>query len=113
MRLTKHLHVAKINAYPGTHNIPEDGHLADAIPGVMERSTDGELGLSCDIVFYMAAIAKEMRLSRAGVLVRNRPSLRIAYASIVAHELAHCLRGPHNEKVARRWEYRAEGLMTR
>src|SRR5688500_15345239 len=26
--LTKHLHVAKINAYAGTHNAPDDGHLA-------------------------------------------------------------------------------------
>jgi hypothetical protein len=111
-RLTKHLHVAKINAYGGRHNTPSDGHLADAFPGVMEGS-DEELGLSCDVVFYMAAIAKEVRLSRQGVLVRNRPNLRITYASIVAHELAHCLRGPHGEKVARRWEYKVERLMTR
>lgn len=111
-RLTKHLHVAKINAYAGHHNIPRDGHLADAFPGVMEGS-DGELGVSCDIVFYIAAIARELRLSRQGVLVRNRPSLRITYASIVAHELAHCLPARHGEKVARRWESKVERLMTR
>ncbi|MGH2808747.1 MAG: hypothetical protein ACRDKT_15895 [Actinomycetota bacterium] len=111
-RLTRHLHVVKINAYSGHHNVPRDGHLADAISGVME-SSDRELGLSCDVVFYMAAIGREMRLSRAGVLVRTRPSIRITYASIVAHELAHCLPGPHGEKVARRWEYRVERLLTR
>jgi hypothetical protein len=111
-RLTRHLKVVKINAYAGNHNIPRDGHLADAIYGVME-ARDGELGLSCDVVFYLSAIERELRLSRAGVLVREYPSERITFAMIVAHELGHCQRGPHGEKVARRWEHKVEHLLTR
>ncbi|MDQ3940361.1 MAG: hypothetical protein M3238_03310 [Actinomycetota bacterium] len=107
--LTRHLGVVKFAAYEERYRVPPDNHLADASP--MLTDENGDFQLRCDIVFYSLAMAREVtrlrRLHDAGVIDFVPPDLREAYASVVAHELAHCLRGPHGEKVAQRWERRA------
>ena len=90
-------------------------HLANAISGLVE-DTSGELQLSCDIVFFAGTIAGESRRFREyyeqGYLDRLPFTLRSRYASILAHELAHCLQDrPHNEAAARGWEKRVLRLM--
>ena len=89
--------------------MPEDGHLADAyFTGVIEGRAGGEV---CDVMFFTAAVLADLARWRSyyaqGLIAEPPPSLRAFYGSLVAHELAHCRRGPRDEDVARAWESRA------
>jgi hypothetical protein len=110
--LTSHLDEIALSTRSGTASIPEDGHLADAFLTV----TGNASGALCDIRFYPAAIARDLRRQArfysAGQLAERPPNLRQFWVSILAHELAHCL--PHEnffrqrgEPIARAWEHRA------
>jgi hypothetical protein len=98
--LTGHLLVVQIGVRPGTTRLPEDGHLADAYPtGVFERGRTGSL---CSIVFYPAAMQRELRrLETAGY----ESSARALWPIVLAHELGHC--GPDP---ARRGEGAAQAV---
>ena len=106
--LTRHLGVVKFDAYAEPYRVPRDRHLADAVPMITDET--GDFQQRCDVVFYTVAMADQVRIWRrehALGLRPRAPTLRELYASTVAHELAHCLPGPHGEKVATRWERRA------
>lgn len=107
-RLTRQLAVIQIQARSGRARVPSDGHLADAYwTAVVEPDVVGGL---CSISFYPAAVAADRRRSRALFARRLGPPLpraRLFWASLLAHELAHCLPGQPGERTARRWERRA------
>lgn len=104
--LTKHLYKLKLASRLGVSNIPDDGHLADAVLTVaFEEDAQGRL---CDLMFFPNAIARDAARLRLyysqGVLADPPPSLRELWGSVVAHELGHCFPGSPGEKVAQRWE---------
>ena len=108
-RLTRHLFAVKLDSRGGLANVPEDQHLADAYyTGMLKQGTGGEV---CDVMFFPAAVAKDLArwndYYAAGLLAAVPPTVRQFYGSLVAHELAHCRRGPRDEDVARAWEDRA------
>lgn len=108
-RLTKHLYAAKFGSRPGRHQIPDDGHLADAfLTAQIEEDAGGPF---CDIMFFPTAMRDDLDRWRTyyaqGLLDDPPPSLRQFWASIMAHELAHCLPGGKGEPAAQRWEQRA------
>jgi hypothetical protein len=107
--LTKHLFKLKLASRLGVSNIPEDGHLADAVlTGAIEEDAQGRL---CDLMFFPNAIAQDIDRWRLyysqGALIDPPPTLRQFWGSILAHELGHCFPGSPGEKVAERWEREA------
>lgn len=107
--LTRHLYRIKFGSRLGLVNVPEDGHLADAVlTAAFDRHAQGRL---CDVMLFPNAIARDLERWRTywarGALADPPPSLRAFWASIVAHELGHCFPGGPGEKVARSWERRA------
>ena len=107
--LTKHLYVIKIGSRLGRSNVPEDGHLADAY--LTAQIDDGVGGSLCDIMFFVTAMADDLARWRTynqqGLLDDPAPTRRQFWASILAHELAHCLDHGSDEDVAERWEAKA------
>ncbi|HWL66185.1 MAG TPA: hypothetical protein VNP73_09455 [Actinomycetota bacterium] len=107
-RLTDHLYVLDIGSRLGTENVPEDRHLADAYStGFVDEQDSGQL---CDLMFYATAIKRDLRRWRGFYsqgLARHQPlPLGRYWTQLLAHELAHCLPGPHGESVAQAWEAR-------
>ena len=108
-RLTDHLYGVELDSRSGRGNVPEDGHLADAyFTGTLD---DGSGGLVCDIMFFPSAVASDLARWReyyaGGLLAEQPPTVRGFYGALLAHELAHCRRGPRGEAVARAAEDRA------
>jgi hypothetical protein len=105
--LTNHLYVVNIQSRPGTANIPDDRHLADAfLTAQIDEAGSGGL---CSIMFFPAAVRAEyaeLVAYAAEQPAYEPPSLRHFWASILGHELAHCFKGQPGEDVARRWEER-------
>jgi hypothetical protein len=107
--LTGHLYVVELDSRPGRANVPPDGHLADAYyTGVVDRRGAGGL---CDVMFFPTAIDDDLLRWRTyhsqGLLPEEPPTMRRFWASLLAHELAHCGRGRRGEAYARDWEQRA------
>ena len=105
--LTNHLYVVNIQSRPGTSNIPDDRHLADAFL-TAQIDEQGSGGL-CSIMFFPAAVRgeyAELLAYAADHPTYEAPSLRDFWASILGHELGHCFKGQPGEDVARRWEHR-------
>jgi hypothetical protein len=107
--LTAHLYVLRIDSRVGRLNVPRDGHLADAYyTGAIDDRGAGEL---CDVMFFSTAISDDLERWNgfwdAGRIAEPPPSLQDFYASLLAHELAHCRHGPRGEPEAVRWEQRA------
>lgn len=107
--LTKHLFVVKLNSRLGRENVPDDGHLADVyLTAIIEDGVGGSL---CDVMFFPTAMSDDLDRWRSyhaqGFLADPPPSLRQFWASILAHELAHCLDHGKGEPVAERWEAKA------
>lgn len=108
-RLTVHLYKVKFQSRLGAANIPDDGHLADAIltAGFGRRAQ----GLVCDVMFFPNAIARDLARWRLyysqGAISEPPPTLRQLWGSVTAHELGHCFRGGPGEKVAVKWEQKA------
>ena len=110
-RLTRHLDELRLGTQAGAHNVPPDGHLADAfLTARMDPA-----GTVCDISFYPAAIRRDLRRQAEyyadGLLDEPPASARRFWVSIFAHELAHCLPTrsffrQRGEGTARRWEHR-------
>lgn len=118
--LTEGLHYVELETHPGGRS--EAGvHLADAV--LAHTVVEGRPFVVCDIRFYPRAIRQELRLWRRvrelglspqqwrdynenGVFDEGQPTKADFWASILAHELVHCLPGPHGEKAAREWEYK-------
>ena len=107
--LTKHLYVIKIGSRLGRSNVPDDGHLADAY--LTAQIDDGIGGSLCDIMFFPTAMSDDLARWRSynaqGLLDDPAPTRRQFWASILAHELAHCLDHGSDEKVAEKWEAKA------
>lgn len=107
--LTKHLYKIKFQSRLGAINIPDDGHLADAIltAGFGKRAQ----GRLCDIMFFPNAIARDLDRWRLyyeqGAVTEPPPTLRQLWGAVTAHELGHCFPGGPGEKVAQRWERKA------
>ena len=104
--LTDHLYVLKISSRPGPDRIPDDGHLADAfLTGQIDETTAGPL---CDIMFFPDAMVADLEryedYYNQGLLPDPTPTLRQFWASILGHELAHCLDHGQGEPTAERWE---------
>jgi hypothetical protein len=108
--LTNHLFEVKVAVRPGRSDIPADRHLADAY--ISAVAAQGTLRNLCDIVFYPAAIARDLvrwrRYHAQGRLGRPPGTLRQYWGSILAHELAHCLGTGRGERVAKHWEAKAQ-----
>lgn len=108
--LTRHLYIIEISTVPGRRFLPEDGHLADAFRTL--HLDAGGRGVKCEIRFYPAAIAADRRrvaeYYALGLIDRPPPSGRHTWASVLAHELAHCgPSGVRGEAHAHNWERRA------
>ena len=108
-RLTGELFVVEASARPGRRFVPEDGHLADAFRTLDIRGSQG--GVLCDITFYPRAMADDLVRWRSfferGLIAEAPPSRRHLWASVLAHELAHCFKRDNGETDAQRWEARA------
>jgi hypothetical protein len=108
-RLTVHLWKVKFQSRLGAVNVPDDGHLADAIltAGFGRRAQ----GRVCDVMFFPNAIARDLdrwRLYYArGATTEPPPTLRQLWGAVTAHELGHCFPGGPGEKVAGKWERKA------
>ncbi|HEX2236339.1 MAG TPA: hypothetical protein VHK89_08695, partial [Actinomycetota bacterium] len=111
--LTRHLDAITLTARPGRANIPHDKHLADAFLGAVFLR--GRSGAGCDIRFYPAAIALDLRRQAAyhadAGLSRAPPTARQFWVALLGHELAHCLPPrvrfrQRGERTAERWEKR-------
>lgn len=108
-RLTGDLYAVRFATRPGREQVPDDGHLADAY---LTAEIDGRTGGSlCDVMFFPTAMSDDLSRWRTyhsqGLLADPPPTDRQFWASIMAHELAHCLDGGRGEGVAMRWERRA------
>ena len=106
-KLTTGLHSVELETHPGARS--EAGvHLADAV--LAHTILNGKPLVVCDIRFYPRAIRQELRLYRRvralglspdqwrdynenGVFDEEIPVKSDFWASILAHELAHCLVG--------------------
>lgn len=107
--LTRHLYKIKFASRLGVVNVPDDGHLADALlTAAFDEDAQGRV---CDVMFFPNAIAQELDRSRLyyeqGAISEPPPTLRQFWGAVTAHELAHCLPGGPGEKVAEEWEARA------
>lgn len=107
-KLTKHLYAVKFGSRTGMESVPEDGHLADAYLTAKIDGTEG--GAYCDVMFFPTAILLDLErwgnYHAQGLLPEAPPSVRQFWASIMGHELAHCLPGRNGERVAGVWEER-------
>ncbi len=107
--LTNHLYSLKFATRLGRLNVPEDGHLADAYLTAAINGNEG--GAACDVMFFPTAMADDLARWRTyhsqGLLADPAPTLRQFWGSIMAHELAHCLKHGRGEPTAERWEARA------
>lgn len=119
-RLTKGLFAIEMETHPGARS--EVGvHLADA--ALNHTLAGGEAQVVCDIRFYPLAIRGELRIWKRildlGITPRRwrdyndngsfdeiPPKLDDFWSAILAHELSHCLVGPHGERQAQKWEYK-------
>jgi len=111
--LTGHLYSVRIGLRPGVERIPEDGHLADALRTL---KLDGDVGgIYCQITFYAAAMSQDLErvgdYFDQGLVPSPPPTERQFYASILGHELAHCLGKGKGEAVAQQWEARVLGAL--
>lgn len=108
-RLTKELFVVEVSARPGRAFVPEDAHLADAFRTLDIR--EDHAGVLCDITFYPTAMTDDLDRWRdyydRGLLPDRPPTVRQLWASILAHELSHCLKRDNDEEAAQEWERRA------
>lgn len=118
--LTEGLHSVELETHPGARS--EAGvHLADAV--LSHAIVENRPLVVCDIRFYPRAIRQELRIWRRvrgvgvspsqwrdynenGIFDEPQPTKRQFWASILAHELSHCLVGPHGERAAQDWEYK-------
>lgn len=111
--LTKHLYKVKFASRLGLVNVPEDGHLADAI--LTAGFGEGVQGRLCDVMFFPNAIARDLDRWRyyygQGAAADPPPTLRQLWGAVMAHELAHCFPGGPGEKVAQEWEAKALGRL--
>ncbi len=112
-RLTRHLYKVKFGSRLGVVNVPDDGHLADAV--LTAAFDDHAQGRLCDVMFFPNAIERDLRrwhlYHSQGAIEDPPPTLRQYWAAVAAHELGHCFPGGPGEKVARAWEARAlDGL---
>ncbi|MFN2390285.1 MAG: hypothetical protein ABR575_11880 [Actinomycetota bacterium] len=107
--LTDHLFVVQIGSRLGRTNVPEDGHLADAcLTGLVDERGSGGF---CDIMFFPTAMADDLArwdsYHERGLMPDPPPTWRQFWASILAHELAHCLRhGKGGEPLSEEYEQR-------
>ncbi len=104
--LTKDLYVLKVSSRNGRARVPEDGHLADAfLTAQIDKRGSGAL---CDLMFFPVAmsddLARYQQYYEQGLFADPPPSEREFWASILAHELAHCLGHGKGEPVAEAWE---------
>jgi hypothetical protein len=111
--LTAHLYVLRIDSRVGRLNVPRDGHLADAYyTGTIDRRGAGEL---CDVMFFSTAITDDLErwsgFWATGRIAEPPPSVGDFYASLLAHELAHCRHGPRGEPEAIGWERRTRDAL--
>jgi hypothetical protein len=119
-KVTEGLHSVELETHPGARS-KAGVHLADAV--LNHTVAEGRPLVVCDIRFYPRAIRQELRLFRRveelggspqqwrdyntnGVFDEEVPAKSDFWASILAHELAHCLVGRHGEKAAQAWEYK-------
>lgn len=107
--LTKHLFQVKFASRLGVQNVPEDGHLADALlTAAIEEQAQGRV---CDLMFFPTAIEQDLARWRLyhsqGAIAETPPTLRQYWGAILAHELGHCFPGGTGEKAARKWEAKA------
>lgn len=119
-KLTRGLHSVELETHPGARS-KAGVHLADAV--LSHAVLEGKPLVVCDIRFYPRAIRQELRLFRRvkelglspdewrdyndnGVFDEPTPDKSDFWASILAHELSHCLVGPHGEQAAQAWEYK-------
>lgn len=111
--LTKHLYKVKFGSRPGGVNVPEDGHLADAL--LTAGFGEGVQGRLCDVMFFPNAISQDLDrwhyYYARGATPEVPPTLRQLWAAVMAHELGHCFPGGPGEKVAREWEAKALGRL--
>ena len=107
--LTRHLFMVKFGSRLGAVNIPDDGHLADAVLTVAEDARGA--GALCDVLFFPNSLAQDLdrwRLYYSHAAIADPPpTLRQLWGAVAAHELGHCLPGGPGERVARRWESKA------
>lgn len=107
--LTRPLYKLKVASRLGGVNVPEDGHLADAIlTAAFDEKAQGRV---CDVMFFPNAISQDLDRWRLywsqAAIEEPPPTKRQLWGAVLAHELAHCLPGNPGEKVAERWEARA------
>ena len=107
-RLTRQVESVIVSTRPGAGNVPEDGHLADAIRNV---TLGRPPGYTCDVMIFSHALERDVALQRVyyaqGRLPHPAPTLRQFWAVILAHELAHCTdRGASGEGYSTTWERR-------
>ncbi len=107
--LTRHLYRIKFGSRLGAVNIPDDGHLADALlTGAIDEKAQGAL---CDIMYFPNAIGRDLDRWRyyygQGATTDILPTLRQLWGAVTAHELAHCFPGRRGEKFAEKWEAKA------
>ena len=105
--LTGHLMSVRISSRLGRVNVPIDRHLADALLSVRVAARPGG---ECDIMLFPTAMRDDLDRYRTyvgrGLLDGPAPTFREFSASILGHELAHCLAHGRltGERLARRWE---------
>lgn len=111
--LTKELFVVELSARPGRGFVPKDAHLADAYRTLDIRGEQG--GVLCDITFYPTAMSDDLARWEGyyaeGRISDRPPSTRQLWASVLAHELSHCLKKNNDEEHAQVWERRALGAL--
>jgi hypothetical protein len=118
--LTDGLHSVELETHPGARSTA-GVHLADAV--LSHALVENIPRVVCDIRFYPRAIRQELRIWRRvrgvglspeqwrdynenEIFDEGLPNKGHFWASILAHELSHCLLGPHGEKAAQEWEYK-------
>jgi hypothetical protein len=113
-RLTRGLYIVQLQTDPGAGGVPEDGHLADARrDAVIDEEGSGSL---CSVRIYPGAIKRELETLRQGYdrgVFGPPPSLRVLWATVLAHELAHCRRWNAGEPYAAKWEERVRRRLER
>ena len=111
-RLTRRLYAIRLSVRGGASGVPEDMHLADAsYTGLVDEHGAGSL---CDVFLFARAIRNDHERQRRLHLedrAARPPALRVFWASVLAHELAHCSeRGQRGERWSEHWEARVREL---